>query len=212
MRKEDFIGRKAGFLTVVSHATRERDGFEGWDCLCDCGRRVFRLHATVRNAFRKGSRMMCGKSCPLVPKWYVTHGMTGHPAHTAWSNMKVRCSDRRKDFYKNYAGRGISVCERWLESFENFWCDMGPSYREGLELDRINNDEGYYLENCRWTTRKENMANRGVSIFIEDISLDRISLKDLSSITGIGYCTLLARHTKGWKGLHLVQRERGGRS
>lgn len=72
-----------------------------------------------------------------------------------WLSMKARCADKN---HKDYGGRGITVCERWL-TWENFRDDMKPSYKEGLSLDRINNDGNYEPSNCRWATRVEQRAN-----------------------------------------------------
>lgn len=88
------------------------------------------------------------------------HGMTDHPIHNAWLNMKQRCYNFKFKQYKDYGGRGIKICDRWLESFENFYEDMGSTWKPGLTLDRINNDGNYELGNCRWITRKEQLLNR----------------------------------------------------
>lgn len=75
-----------------------------------------------------------------------------------WSNMLNRCHNESHEAYKNYGGRGIAVCKRWLK-FDNFLADMGP--RPGkLTLDRKNNDGNYTPRNCRWATRKQQAANR----------------------------------------------------
>jgi hypothetical protein len=77
-----------------------------------------------------------------------------------WSGMKQRCLNPKCAAYCYYGGRGITVCDRWLESFENFFEDMGPRPSPDHSIDRINNDLGYFPENCAWRTRKEQMSNR----------------------------------------------------
>lgn len=90
---------------------------------------------------------------------YEQHGMTGHPVHRAWVDMKARCQNPNSASYKNYGARGITVCERWLHSFPNFLEDMGERPK-GLTLERINNDSGYYPDNCRWATWSDQNSNK----------------------------------------------------
>lgn len=78
--------------------------------------------------------------------------------YTTWAGMKNRCLNKNGKNYKHYGGRGITFCERWKE-FKNFHDDMFPSFKEGLQLDRIDNNNGYSPENCRWVTSKENRRN-----------------------------------------------------
>ena len=86
------------------------------------------------------------------------HGMTGHPVYLRWAWMKSRCLNPNDSSYVDYGGRGITVCERWM-TFETFRDDMLPTYQEGLQLDRIDNDGNYEPSNCKWSTRSENTKN-----------------------------------------------------
>lgn len=76
-----------------------------------------------------------------------------------WHNMKYRRLHKETASYVNYGGRGIKICQRWLDSFENFCVDMGPKPSKEYSLDRINNDENYEPSNCKWSTQKEQMLN-----------------------------------------------------
>jgi hypothetical protein len=83
-----------------------------------------------------------------------------HPIYEAWYNMKRRCYSPKANNFKYWGGRGIKVCDRWLESFENFRDDMFSTWVKGLVLDRINNEGDYEPGNCKWSTRKESARNR----------------------------------------------------
>lgn len=88
----------------------------------------------------------------------TTHGLWNHRLYYTWKSMKRRVFDAKYKAYKQYGGRGITICERWLD-VKNFIDDMYPSYQEGLELDRIDNDGNYEPSNCRWATRSIQCRN-----------------------------------------------------
>ena len=90
----------------------------------------------------------------------MLHGMSKTRPYRIRANMITRCYSPKHLYYKNYGGRGITVCERWRKSFVNFWEDMKEGYRDDLQIDRIDNDKGYYKENCRWVTPKVQSNNR----------------------------------------------------
>jgi len=89
----------------------------------------------------------------------TTHGLRQHPLYKTWCNMKQRCNNPNQPKYKNWGGRGIKVCDRWLNSFENFIQDMGER-PQGTSIDRINVNGNYEPNNCRWATIKEQNNNK----------------------------------------------------
>jgi hypothetical protein len=82
------------------------------------------------------------------------------PTYQSWDHMKQRCLNPNNDSYASYGGRGITVCERWL-TFENFLADMGERPKR-KSIERVDNDKGYYPENCVWATRQRQQLNRGI--------------------------------------------------
>jgi hypothetical protein len=110
------------------------------------------------NNLQKGNTGSCGcERTRLAKERYTTHEMSETKIYNVWLGMRRRCSDPKTIGYKNYGGRGISVCERW-QTFENFYEDMGDA-PPGKQIDRINNDGNYEPDNCRWATPSENMQN-----------------------------------------------------
>jgi len=124
-----------------------------------------------------------------------THGETGTRLYTTWKGMKYRCSNPRVDSYKNYGGRGISVCARW-EDFSNFKKDMGEP-PEGMSIDRINNDAGYFPGNCRWATPEQQQRNR-VNNTKLTFSGRTLCLVEWAAMTGIRPSTIGSRIKRGW--------------
>lgn len=154
MKLIDLTGRIFGRWHVLCRG-ENFGGRPGWACACDCG-----AVRTVRGAdLRSGKSVSCGcyfREC--VKHRFVTHGKSRTTEHRIWQNLKDRCLNPKNPAYKNYGGRGISVCKRWMK-FENFYADMGARPK-GLTLERINNDDGYKPSNCCWATRKAQSINR----------------------------------------------------
>jgi hypothetical protein len=97
-------------------------------------------------------------SCGCSVGW-KTNGASKHPLYQTWSNMKQRCYNPKIPRYKNYGARGITVCDRWRDSFKNFLEDMGERPSREQSIDRINNNKGYSKSNCKWSTRLEQAQN-----------------------------------------------------
>jgi hypothetical protein len=89
----------------------------------------------------------------------ATQELKAHPLHIVWKGMKQRCYYKKDKHYKDYGGRGITICSQWLSNFDNFYYEMLSGYKKGLKLDRRDNDKGYYKENCRWVTNSQNQMN-----------------------------------------------------
>jgi len=146
-------GQRFGKWTVVSEVDERKHGQVCWLCKCDCGNEKVVASAVLR----KGKSKSCGCYRESVKR---THGMYQTPTHRVWSNMIQRCHNPENTAYRNYGARGITVSDRWRQSFEAFFTDMGDIPFKGAQIDRANNDLGYSKENCRWVTRSENLLNR----------------------------------------------------
>src|SRR5258708_6213952 len=129
-----------GRLTVLAEIKEERRTL--WRCKCDCGQTKMLLPYNVKS----GHTMSCGCLKIIVPSVFnATHGQAGSARtkeYTVWSSMHQRCFDKKCQAYKNYGGRGIRICARWLR-FENFFADMGKLPADNYSIERIDNDGNY---------------------------------------------------------------------
>lgn len=185
---KDLSGIKFGRLTIASDAGRNKDGRRIVICACDCGNKKMVLRKNVLN----GNSKSCGcLQADTMRKIRTSHGMSNSKEYLAWVNIKTRCMNPSVKCFKNYGGRGIKICKRWMK-FENFLEDMGepPS---GMVLDRKNNSLGYSKSNCKWSTFKESTANRSNTIFIDG---ERVF--DMARRIKIPASRIYARLKRGW--------------
>lgn len=125
---------------------------------CICGNEFTVLLDKLRFGKTKSCGCLYNNNLKQFSKTYTVHGKRNHPLYHVWKDMLERCNSIKFKQYKDYGGRGITVCERWKE-VTNFINDMYPTFKEGLQMDRIDNNGNYEPSNCKWSTRKENMNN-----------------------------------------------------
>lgn len=194
-RAKDLTGRQFGYLTILRYS-RSLNGKTRWIAQCDCGTKIEVEGAGLTRA-RGPSPKSCGcKTGELIIAKRRSHGLSYHPIHAVWDSMVQRCTNSRHAAWKNYGGRGISVCKRWMK-FENFVHDMLPAYRQGLTLERRNNSRGYSPGNCYWATRTEQARNTRVNRTI-DTPNGQMLIVEASELSGIRQDTLRWRVVNGW--------------
>ncbi len=178
MNKIDMLNKKIGKLTVEKNIGRKGHN-QLWECKCECGN-VTQLTTAALNR----PTLSCG--CLTKEKLKLSnikHGYTNTPVFCLWQDIKKRCYNPKSSGYKNYGGRGIIVCDEWLndsKAFIDYVLSIG--YKEGLTIDRINNNGNYEKGNIRFVTRKEQNNNKRSNILCKGIPLslylEKIGLKD----------------------------------
>lgn len=159
---EDLTGKRFGSWTVLGPCLEGKYSngrtVTRWECRCQCG------YISWIASFNLGK---CKDRC--VKCRIKTHGHSAknkftskeeRKTYSTWSSIKARCHRKSHPRYADWGGRGIKVCDRWLNSYENFLSDMGVVSSMDLEIDRIDNDKGYEPGNCRWTTGTQNARNK----------------------------------------------------
>lgn len=193
---EDEIGKRYGRLTVLRfHGYRKLSigRMKQYECVCDCGAKgVFNI-----TPLRHRTTTSCG--CfhrQQTAKINLTHGMANRSAeYRAWKAIKGRCTNQNLPEWANYGGRGILVCSRWANSFENFLKDMGPRPSSQHSINRIDNDGPYSPENCNWATYTEQARNKRCNrvLSLDDRSM---TLAEWSVQLGINSSSLIERLEK----------------
>ena len=138
-------------------------------------------------------------SCGCADTGHSTHGQSPRgiaPEYRIWEAMKRRCLNHKDKCYPSYGGRGITVCERWMHSYEAFIADMGKRPTKDHQIDRKDNNGPYAPDNCKWSTRKEQCRNRRNSRFIE-YDGKRATLAEWVEFTGLDQTTISRRLKRG---------------
>lgn len=156
------IGKKFGLLKPlwlvdakpVIYSNGAKYTKKHYFCECECGNVVI----YEARSLKRGRCPSCGCLRGCINR---THGNTKTRLYSIWCNIKTRCCNKRTPKYKNYGGRGITICEEWQKSFQAFydWAILN-GYKDSLSIDRINNNKGYCPQNCRWTDAKTQSRNR----------------------------------------------------
>lgn len=151
-RSKDHSGKVFGRWKVVdfSHVGTRKEAF--WNCVCECGTK----RAVKAGSLTSGKSLSCG--CYHKER-VTTHGDTGLPTFKSWESMKQRCTNPKAPDYPRYGGRGITICDEWINSYDTFVKDMGQRPK-GRSLDRIDVNGNYEPSNCRWATNRQQQNNK----------------------------------------------------
>lgn len=199
---KDITGQRFGFLVAKSYKKVTTKGNKKrvfWYCLCDCGNTYEIEGSLLRNRAKKQRTIpvSCGcENIKAIKERNSTHRLTGTRVYRSWNSAKQRCLNPNDSNYKNYGGRGITICDRWLK-FDNFLADMGfpPSDRHTIERKDVNGN--YEPSNCVWATAREQARNRRNTKLYE-VDGKSMILKDWADYLGIRLITIKTRLKNGW--------------
>lgn len=191
------VSSKFGLITVLSQWVDKENRYRLMGlCKCDCGEeKVVRIAHLV-----SGVIISCGcygtyRRRSLSKR----HGHSGTLQHHSWKGMRARCKNTKNTSYKDYGGRGIKVCDRWM-SYDNFIADMGEPPSPQHSIERINNNGNYEPSNCRWATKKEQANNRRKRIDAKEITYNGVtkSIPEWAKISNLTYQIISRRLNEGW--------------
>lgn len=192
--------KRFGRLIVIEYAGQKMSGGKNrqmWKCKCDCGN----YKITSYDSLRDSQTISCGcyniENCLLTRERVVTHAKTGSPEHNTWKSMKQRCYNPKCSEYHYYGGRGIKICERWLNDTKLFYEDMGPRPSATHSIDRIDVNGDYCPENCRWASVDEQANNKRNTIMLT-INKETKTAKEWSVLLNITLKNIYNRKNLGW--------------
>lgn len=190
MRNVDIIGNKYGRLTVIEKTNERKNGQIVWLCKCDCGN----IYKSVGGNLKNGNTKSCGcyakeNSSKIAKKYFKNsgknnkgykHGLTNTRLFRIWQNIKYRCFGKKHTYYHAYGFVGVTICKEWKNNFLSFYnWSIQNGYKDDLTIDRINNNKGYFPENCRWVTKSEQSSNRGSRVMsLKNVYSQIINIKN----------------------------------
>lgn len=193
MPRNDLTNKRFSRVVALEDVGKNIHDKRLWKCRCDCGKEF----VVVGAALTSGNTKSCGCYMREVTGNRTrTHGMSHTPEYHCWHDMVRRCTNPECDSYPDYGGRGIKVCDRWLE-FENFFADVGLRPSKSHTLDRIQNDGNYDPSNCRWTTQERQNRNTRNTV-LWTYQGETLPVLDWADRLGIPGNLLRCRVQRGW--------------
>lgn len=195
--RKDLTGQRFGKLTVLEFVQTE-DSNSHWKCICSCG------SVTIVT----GSHLKSGhtKSCGCIDKARnKKHNKYYTRIYKIWANIKTRCCNINHSTYKDYGGRGITICDEWKDNFQAFykWA-MSNGYDDNLTIDRINNNGNYEPSNCHWVNMKTQCRNRRNNVVVQ-YKGEKVCLSEAAELSGLNFELLKSRYRRGDRGEHLFR-------
>ena len=170
-----------------------------WLCKCSCGKEKVVFRSNLINGH--------STSCGCYQKEIVsTHRLTNHRLYGIWLEVKKRCLDKKRASYKNYGGRGIVICDEWMDFMNFYEWSLNNGYSDSLTLDRVDNDGNYSPENCRWATRSVQNNNTRRNVYVECRG-EKKTLAQLARDHGLSPETIRYRMNRGYEGEELVAKQ-----
>lgn len=196
---KDLTGEKFGRLAVIRVSRKVKSGNREryyWQCKCDCGNEKEVRTDCLTNGLVKSCGCLKKEQDKINLTKYHKHKLSHTKLWDTYYSMKSRCYDKTNKRYNDYGGRGITICNEWLENFENFalW-SLENGFDKNFQIDRIDNDLSYSPQNCRWISQKENCRNRRSNVMIK-YNGKIITLVELSEILNIPYKTAYSKYRK----------------
>lgn len=196
----NIVGDRYNHLVVIEFAYRKPSGAY-WKCRCDCGNITIARGSKLRNGHTK--------SCGCLHKrsdgsQYENHGLSNTRLYRVWNTMKQRCLNPNNSGYRRYGGRGISICDEWMNFSEFRKWAIENGYNENsafgeLTIDRINNDGNYEPTNCRLANQTTQMNNRVSNVYVEHRGVVK-TIAEWARFYGVRYSTIYNRYRRGMRG------------
>lgn len=205
MSYRNYIGVRVGRLVGIEECGRDRFRNVLWRCKCDCGNETI-----VSSADLKRTRSCGCLHSEVIANRNRTHNHSNTKLYKVWAGIKQRCCNGKNKRYRDYGGRGIELFSGWMDfpAFEQWAMENG--YREGLDIDRINNDSGYFPWNCRFVTRQRNCWNKRDTLYLE-YNGERKPMDEWCDLMGISQDMVWKRLKRGWSVQEALLLPRGAR-
>jgi hypothetical protein len=196
-RFKDITGQRYGRLVAIEPVDIRNGGYR-WRFRCDCGSETVCAASSVKTGLTRSCGCLHRESAHINGKARKTHGQRYTPEYKIWGSLKTRCYNERSNTFQDYGAKGVTVCWRWMNSFENFLADMGRRPSPEHSIDRIDGTRGYEPGNCRWATDREQAQNRCTNRLIT-FRGETMPLIEWARRTGIRRDTIAYRLKRGWQ-------------